>query len=74
MTRRAHNPAQPELALGDGSAGDPLLDAYNRTRLGEFGISFERARRIPHLKLPLTRVAQQLAAARIERSPACTPG
>ena len=55
---------QQPLDLGDDRARDPLYAAYSQTRLAELGITFEKARIIPHLRLPLERVARAVAAAR----------
>ena len=54
-------PAQTALNLGDDRVHDPLFVAYSQSRLSERGITFEKARITPHLRLPLERVAKALA-------------
>ena len=49
------------LPLPDTRAADPLFLAYSRSRLAEHGITFEKARSTPHLRIPLQRVAAALA-------------
>jgi hypothetical protein len=53
---------QRELPLADPRPADPLFLAYSATRLSSHGITFEKARTTPHLRLPLERVARVLAA------------
>lgn len=56
---------QPELDLGLPTGASPSLrEAYELTDLQRFGIPFERAVQTPHIRLCLTRVAEQRAAAR----------
>ncbi len=52
---------QTQLNLGDDRVHDPLFTAYSLSHLAEYGITFEKARITPHLRLPLERVAEVLS-------------
>ena len=58
------NGEQKPLPLRDTRVTDPLFLAYSCSSLSEHGITFEKARTTPHLRLPLQRTAEAMLRAR----------
>ena len=56
-----------DLAIDRGASPD-LREAYDKSNLAYHGITLERALKLPHLAIPLRRVAETLANMRIEGS------
>jgi len=69
VTRITHYPlpitdGQQRLPLQDSRVTDPLFLAYSCSHLADHGITFEKARTTPHLRLPLQRTAEAMLRAR----------